>query len=174
MTTPVEQTGADPNTPARFVLLLLFEIKGVRYGLPARDVIELVPDGITRPLPGAPSGVVGLLVRGGKPIPVIDVSEIITGIPAERRLSTRIAIVPHGYGQPGACIGLRLERASDAARIALSAFREIGVTAADAPCLGPIATWGDGKMVQRVELDRLLTPALKASLKGEAFVEITA
>lgn len=152
--------------------LVLFSVKGIRYGLDARDVIVVVADRQCRPLPGAPSGVAGLIMHGGKPIPVIDVSEALTGAPAERRLSTRIVIVPYKPAGPEARIGLRLERSNDAARIERSAFSEIGVNAPDTPCLGPIADLGGGWLVQLVEIDRLLTPAIKASLQGSAAPEV--
>lgn len=148
------------------MLLLLFDVNGTRYGLDVRDVLVVVADECSRPLPGAPSGVAGLLLHGGKPIPVIDVTEVITGKPARRRLSTRIVIVPFEDGTPGARIGLRLERANDAVHVDPAAFRDIGVTAVDSPCLGPIADLGDGLVVQLVKVDSLLTPALKASLLG--------
>lgn len=148
------------------MLLLLFEIDGIRYGLDTRSVLSVVADEVSRPLPGAPVGVAGLLLHAGEPIPVIDVNVLVTGAPARRRLSTRIVIVPFEQGAPGARIGLRLERANDAVRIDPAAFREIGVTAPDAPCLGPVAELGDGEWIQRVEVATLLTPELQASLRG--------
>lgn len=148
------------------MLLLLFEIGGVRYGLDTRGVLAVVEDEVSRPLPGAPVGVAGLLLHAGEPIPVIDVSVLVTGTPAGRRLSTRIVIVPFEQGAPGARIGLRLERANDAVRVDPAAFRDIGVTAPDAPCLGPVAEIGNGEWVQRVEVTSLLTPELQASLRG--------
>lgn len=148
------------------MLLLLFEIGGVRYGLDACSVLSVVADAISRPLPGAPAGVAGLLLHAGEPIPVIDVSALVTGTPAGRRLGTRIVIVPFEQGAPGARIGLRLERANDAVRIDADAFRDIGVTAPDAPCLGPVAELGDGEWVQKVEVAALLTPEVRASLQG--------
>lgn len=154
--------------------LVLFTIKGIRYGLNARDVLVVVADRECRPLPGAPSGVVGLMMHDGKPIPVIDVGEAITGVPAERKLSTRIVIVPYKPAGPDARIGLRLARANDAARVEASAFSEIGVSAPDTPCLGPVADLGGGWLVQLVEVERLLTPAIRASLQPSSVPEVIA
>lgn len=156
------------------VLLLLFEIGGVRYGLDSREVLAVVADELDRTLIGAPPGIAGLLLHAGEPIPVIDVSSVVTGTPAARRLSTRIVIVPYPQGAAGARIGLRLERANDAVRLDPAAFRDIGVTAADAPCLGPVAALGDGGWVQRVEAAALLTPALQASLQSALQSEASA
>lgn len=52
--------------------VLVFEVGGQRYALPAADVRELLRAAAVRPLPGAPAIVEGILnVRGGL-VPVLD------------------------------------------------------------------------------------------------------
>jgi purine-binding chemotaxis protein CheW len=52
--------------------LVVFEIDGRRYGLPAADVREIVRAVTVSPLPGAPSVVEGLINVRGALVPVLD------------------------------------------------------------------------------------------------------
>lgn len=149
------------------MLLLTFEIDRVRYGIDAREVLEVVVDGISRPLPGAPAGVPGLLLHRGTPIPIIDVAEIVTGTPAKPRLSTRIFVVGLEQGGHGVRFGLRVEAATDAVELQPEAFREIGIHLPGAPCLGAVARLSDG-LIQLVHVRDLLSPAILDCLQSTA------
>ena len=57
-----------------------------------------------KPCPRAPQGVAGLFDYRGKRVPVIDLSLLTLGKPAQQRLSTRIVLVH--YGEKADLLGL--------------------------------------------------------------------
>jgi len=75
------------------MLLLIFKIGADRYALPASQMIEVVPLVNLKKIPQAPPGVAGVFNYHGQPVPVIDLSELATGTPAQARVSTRIMLV---------------------------------------------------------------------------------
>src|SRR5438105_11295634 len=75
------------------MLLLTFKIGSDRYALPASQMIEVVPLVSLKKIPQAPPGVAGIFNYHGQPVPVIDLSELTIGIPAQARVSTRIILI---------------------------------------------------------------------------------
>jgi chemotaxis-related protein WspB len=142
------------------MLLLLFKIAETRYGIDAREVLEVRSDTALRPLPGSPRGVIGLLMLRGDPVPVIDVSLVISDSPARNRRSTRILIVATDHKT---LVGLRVEGAIDAVRVDDSKFAEVGLAVPGAPCLGPVASLDDG-LVQKVIPSSLFSPDIRSSI----------
>jgi purine-binding chemotaxis protein CheW len=53
--------------------ILIFEVGGQRYGLPARDVQEVVRAVAMQPLPKAPAVVEGVINLRGQVVPVLDI-----------------------------------------------------------------------------------------------------
>jgi chemotaxis-related protein WspB len=149
------------------MLLLLFRIGEERYGVDAIDVSEVLSDEPLRPLPGAPPGVAGLLALADDMVVVLDVAESVTGTPARRCRSTRIMVIRPGVGVPGARLGLRVEGLTDAVQVDPVQFSELPLAAAQAPCLGPVARL-EGGLVQRLRIEDLLSPAVRASLERAA------
>ena len=64
------------------MLLLILEAGGMRYGVPASRIVELLPAPELRPLPGTPAFVRGVFSYHGSIVPVIDLSALLTGRPA--------------------------------------------------------------------------------------------
>ncbi|MBN3793542.1 chemotaxis protein CheW, partial [Burkholderia sp. Ac-20392] len=71
-------TRADPQNGAH-ALFLMFELDGERYALDAAGIDEVLPLAVTKAVPGAPEWIAGLLMRGGQPVPVIDVPMLALG-----------------------------------------------------------------------------------------------
>ncbi len=94
------------------MLFLVFELARDRYALDVSQVAEVLPLVAIKQIPQAPPAVAGILNYRGAPVPVIDVSQLTLGRPAERRLSTRIVLVhyPDADGQTR-LLGLIAERA---------------------------------------------------------------
>src|SRR5580704_4819047 len=140
------------------MLFLLLELGDDRYALDARQVAEVLPlVSITR-LPQAPPSVAGILNYRGAPVPVIDVSQLIVGRPAERRLSTRIVLVHYpDAGGERRLLGLIAERCTHTVRREETDFAASGVSSDGAPYLGPVATDARG-LLQWVDA-RTLLPA---------------
>lgn len=150
------------------MLFLQFQLDGDRYAIDAASVTEVLPLlEITR-VPQAPPEIAGVCDRRGTPVPVVDLSQLLVGRPAERRLSTRILIVRYadatGVTQQ---LGLVAEKATDIVRHETTAFVASGITNRRTPYLGDVATDAHG-LVQRVDVSTLLPASLRDVLFGTA------
>jgi chemotaxis-related protein WspB len=146
------------------MLFLLFELGQDRYALDTSQIAEVLPlVGIT-PIPQAPSGVAGLFNYRGVPVPVIDLSQLTIGRPAQRRLNTRIVLVHYPDGSGGTrLLGLIAEKVTETVRRDKADFVASGVTNDQAPYLGPVAADARGLM-QWIDVDRLLPASVRAVL----------
>ena len=141
------------------MLFLLFHLADDRYALAASQVAEVLPLVRIKRLPQAPRGVAGAIEYRGTVVPVIDLSALALERPAAQRMNTRIVLVHYG----SRLLGLVAERVTQTLRLELAAFQSPGVDNPDARYLGPVARSGAG-LVQRVEVDALLSPAVRAAL----------
>jgi chemotaxis-related protein WspB len=158
----------DPREPFSFrMLFILFQIGRDRYALPASSVIEVLPLMNLKRVPGAPSGVAGVLNYHGTPVPVIDLNEMTLGQPAARRLSTRIILVlyPQEAHHPRR-LGLIAEHATNMIQRSIQDFTETGVESDDARFLGKVANDAGG-LIQWIEVERLLTSEVRNVLFRE-------
>jgi chemotaxis-related protein WspB len=146
------------------MLFLLFELASDRYALDVDQIAEVLPLVRLKRIPQAPAAVAGVFNHHGSPVPVIDLSALMLGRPAESRLSTRLILVryPDDRGEPR-LLGLIAEHATATMRRAPGDFVASGVTDDDAPYLGPVATDARG-VVQWVRPATLLPPAVQAAL----------
>jgi chemotaxis-related protein WspB len=146
------------------MLILQFRMGEDTYALDARQVVRVLPAARLKRLPGAPRGVAGLLNFEGAPVPVLDLSALALGHPAAERLSTRIILTElASAGGERHLLGLLAENATNTLRCDAADFRPAGVALAAARYLGPVACLG-GTMVQRLELECLLTAEMHAAL----------
>jgi chemotaxis-related protein WspB len=146
------------------MLLLQFRMGEETYALDCREVVRVLPAARLKGLPMAPPGVAGLLNFEGRPVPVLDLSELTLGRPAAEHLSTRI-ILAQLPGQ-SRLLGLLAENATDTVRCADADFMAASISVPAARYLGPVAALG-GRLVQRLELERLLTVETHAALAQE-------
>ncbi len=149
------------------MLFLLVQIGQDRYALEARQIVEVLPLVTFKRIPQAPTGVVGALNYRGAPVPVIDLNELAIGQPSPQRLSTRLVLVRYPIGSGGQHIlGLIAERATETFRREPADFVETGVSAENAPYLGPVAKDERG-LIQWVDVKKLLPPQVRDSLFRE-------
>ncbi len=149
------------------MLFLLFQLGADRYALPARDVAEVLPLVALKGLPGAPAGVAGLIDYRGEAVPVIDLSALALGHAAARRVSTRVLMVKYPLPRGGErLLGLIAERATETIAREPAQFQATGLAGAETRFLGPVTRDARG-LIQRVEIDALLTPELRAALYPE-------
>lgn len=143
------------------MLLVMFRLGRDRYVLEARQVQEVLPYLAAKALPAAPRGVVGAINYRGKPLPLIDLSLLALGRPAEAFLSTRIILVRYP-GEDGTenLLGLVAERAIEAIQRDPSDFVPTGVEAGTPPYLGPVASDAQG-LIQWVKVDALLPAEIR-------------
>jgi chemotaxis-related protein WspB len=145
------------------MLFLEFRLGSDRYAIEASQVIEVLPLVAVRPIPMAPAGLAGIFDYRGTPVPLIDLSALILGEPAQRFMSTRIFLV--NYREPRV-LGLLAEQVTQTLNFSEQDFTTSGVTIADAPILGGVATDGGG-FIRRLELGKLLTTSMKGVFAGE-------
>jgi chemotaxis-related protein WspB len=143
------------------MLFLVFELAGYRYALETRQLIEVLPLVNLKPLGKAPPGIAGLFDYHGLPVPAVDLSEVILGRAALRRISTRMVIVnyPGNDGAPRP-LGLIAERATTTAQLDEAQFNQTGVSHGDTPYLGPVARDARG-LIQWLIVSKLLPPAVR-------------
>jgi chemotaxis-related protein WspB len=136
------------------MLFLLFRIGDHGYAFAADEIVEVLPLVRLKGIRRAPAGIAGSFDYRGEFVPAIDLSEIELGRPAQSLLSTRIIMTRYsGGGGSSRLVGLIAERATETLRC-------------DPADFVPFAASAQG-LVQRVELDALLTPAVRNFLIGE-------
>lgn len=150
------------------MLFLVFQVGGERYALEASKVVEVVPFVTLRRLPQAPRGVAGLFSYHGRPVPVVDLSEWLTGQPAREQLSTRILVVNYlDGGGAERLLGILAERATEMLHKDPEAFRDAGVKVPAAPSLGPVLLDERGS-IQWLDHQSLLP----AGVAGQVFQDL--
>ncbi len=143
------------------MLFLLFQLGKDHYALEVGQVAEVLPLVSLKLIPQAPPAVAGVFDFRSEPVPVIDLSQMALGRPAQHRLSTRIILV-HYIDSHGArhLLGLIAESVTETMRCEPSDFVATGIDNHAAPYLGPVATDARG-LIQWVQVDQLLTPAVR-------------
>jgi chemotaxis-related protein WspB len=151
------------------MLFLLFQLGVDRYAIDAAQVAEVLPLVRLKQIPAAPPWVAGAFSYHGEPVPVIDLSSLALGRPAQRRLGTRIVLVHYpqsGAAGPGAdsrLLGIVVEKAISTLRRDPSDFAACGIDNAGAPYLGPV-TDHPGGLIQWVSVKDMLPEPVRSLL----------
>ncbi|WP_332762717.1 chemotaxis protein CheW [Pseudomonas koreensis] len=159
----IAKRGVAPVTkPALF---LLFRIGSERYALRATEVAEVLPRVALKPIARAPQWVAGVFAYRGAVVPVIDLSALTFGQPAEARTSTRLVLVNYrpDDAESTQWLGLILEQATDTLRCHPEDFQPYGLDNREAPYLGPVREDAHG-LVQWVRVNDLLDKSVRALL----------
>lgn len=146
-------------------LFLLFRIGEERYALEAVEVAEVLPRLPLRAIAHAPHWVAGVLPHRGQVVPVIDVSALTFGRPANTRTSTRLVMVHYRADaeRPEQLLGLILEQATDTLRCPRSEFKAYGLDNRQAPYLGPVRESETG-LLQWIRVQELLSDPVRELL----------
>jgi chemotaxis-related protein WspB len=142
---------------------LIFHLGKDRYGLHTQRIVRILPLVELKALPQTPAYVAGLLNFHGRPVPVIDVRRLACGSASESWYSTRIVLVDYRVDSGEHLLGLMLERVAGIEQIDTGALSSPGVAMPEAGYLGEVSAH-DGSMTQLIEVDRLLTDAVRALL----------
>ncbi|HEY6645442.1 chemotaxis protein CheW [Povalibacter sp.] len=138
-------------------LFVEFQIANDGYLLAATQVVQVLPLVDIKRIPRAPAGVAGVINYHGESVPVVDLSELATGEPAARNLSTRLILVRYpDRTARERLLGVIAEKVTQTVRRESTDFVATGVASDAASYLGPVCT-ADGRLLQRVEVHKLLT-----------------
>jgi chemotaxis-related protein WspB len=151
--------------PAKQSLFLVFRIGNERYALQAIEVAEVLANLPLKPIPRAPEWVAGVFAYRGVVVPVIDLSALTFGQPAEARTSTRLVLVHYRPDEatPSRLLGLILEQATDTLRCNPADFQPYGLDNRQAPYLGPVREDAQG-LLQWVRVADLLDEQVRVLL----------
>jgi chemotaxis-related protein WspB len=146
------------------MLFLLFQLGKDHYALDTGQVAEVLPLVHIKQIPQTPRGVAGAVNYRGAPVPVIDLSELMLGRPAQKCLSTRVILVhyPDESGE-NHLLGLIAERTTETLWRDPADFVASGVTNDGALYLGPMATDARG-LIQWIEVHKLLPASVREVL----------
>ncbi|ESW69017.1 chew domain protein [Mesorhizobium sp. LSJC268A00] len=152
------------------MLFLAFSMGPDRYLIDVHKIEEVLPYIDVKVLPGAPTGVVGLVSYNGIPIPLIDVTLLALGRPSERLLSTRIVVTryPADDGERR-LLGLIAERVTDTIERDPADFAPFGLEPGTPPYLGPVASDGS-EIIQWVKVEALLSEEIRTALLRQAAI----
>jgi chemotaxis-related protein WspB len=143
------------------MLFVTFQLDAHRYAIDAATIQEVLPLVEVRTMPQAPAGVAGVFDFRGTPVPVIDVSLLLSGRASRACSSTRLIVV--GYRDRDDAtrpLGLIVEQATRTMRRERGDFVDAGLGNRAAPYLGCV-TRDDGALVQWLDVPRLLPPAVR-------------
>jgi chemotaxis-related protein WspB len=150
------------------MLFMTFQLGDNRYAFDAGQIEEILPLIGIKAMPRAPDGVAGVFNYRGAPVPVIDLSELTLGRPAQRRLSTRILVVHYATDNGDKrLLGLIAEKAMVTVRRDADAFVSTGVGSDRIVYLEPVATDAHG-LLQWIDVKKLLPASVRDVLFQEA------
>ena len=145
------------------MLFLAFQIGKDRYVVDAERVIEVLPFVRATHIAHAPPAIAGVFTYHGTSVPLVDMTELLTGSPAQQRLSTRVVLIRYPTAHGERALGLIAENAIGTSVREPSDFQNSGVTSGDAPYIGPVAADADG-LTQWIETDKLLPSRVSDAL----------
>ena len=137
------------------MLFLVFHAGENRYAIDASHAVEILPLVCWKHLPESPAGVSGVFNYRGTPVPLVDLSQLMTQKPCRTWMSTRVIVVSLSTesGDGTRLLGLLAEQVTETLRQNEEDFRHSA--SSNAPYLGRIAVQPAG-MVQRIEVKNLL------------------
>lgn len=148
------------------MLILIFNIGNSLYAIDSSHVLEVIPRLTYREVPYVPKYVAGLFNYRGAIVPVIDLCQLLRGIPSKPYLSTRVIMVSYLCQDDRLKqIGLMAERVIKTINKPEIEFISSGIQVNDAGYLGGMVMDEKG-MIQKIDLDKLF-----AELKPIKFLE---
>lgn len=143
--------------------ILRFQAGGQSFAVDTRRVVEVTPWVNLRPVPHAPSYLLGLVNFRGKVLPVIDLGSLLGSTPSRQRLSTRIIIVDTGGNDAEhSLLGLLAERVCEIRKTSEEGASSRPLALPDAPYLGPVLEI-EGELVQFLLVEHITPEFLVSS-----------
>jgi chemotaxis-related protein WspB len=152
------------------MLFLVFEMADGRYAIDTAQVDEVLPLVEWRSMPGVPAAVRGVFSFHGTLVPLLDMTLLATGNPADPDRETRIALVQYPTQSNGMRqLGILLERVTGLLRRREDEFVEAPVESA-APYAGRVTSDETG-IIQRIVIRDLVPDYIWEALDGETASE---
>jgi chemotaxis-related protein WspB len=145
---------------------LLMDAAGDSYAIATDAVVEVVPHALLKVAPGAPAAVAGIMNFRGGPVPVVDVSVLLSGRASESRYSTRIVLVKVRLAGRERLLGVLGENVIRLVRISPEQWIEPGARAAGMRCAGKVAEL-EGRWVQQLRVEEILSAEVVETLTQE-------
>ncbi len=123
--------------------ILLIQIRGSRFGIPAANVVELIRAVAVSPLPGAPDVVSGVINVRGSLTAVIDPAVVFGHAERPVKSSDNFVLV----AIPSRTVALRVESAEELIEVADADIQAASSVACSVDRLGGVATLPDGLVV---------------------------
>lgn len=123
--------------------IVLIQVRGSRFGIPAANVVELIRAVAVSPLPGAPHGVSGVINVRGTLTAVIDPAVVFGHPQTPVKSSDNFVLV----SIPSRTVALRVESADELIEVEDADIQAAGSVASSAHRLGGVATLPDGLVV---------------------------
>ena len=143
--------------------LLLFECDDMCLGVDHERITEIIPWVDLESLDNVPPYVAGSMSYHGWPVPVVDMSRLLLGRPAERLLSTRIIIVKP---LDEALVGVIAEKAVSMAEIPVVA--SAGKEASDRHACLAETLEHENHSISVVNVDKILPAGMVETLQKQA------
>jgi chemotaxis-related protein WspB len=136
------------------MLFLLFHAGDDRYAVDASQAVEVLPLLQWNRVPHTRPELAGMFNYRGAPLPLIDLTELITNKPSRAWMNTRIIVTKLKESNTGATlVGLLAERVTATLRLPGDAFRS-AFGGDQAGYLGPVAIQQSG-IIQTIDVDSL-------------------
>jgi len=153
------------------MLCVRFRLGDQDYAIPVSRVIEVLPYLNLRLVPRSPAWVAGTMSYHGTIVPVIDLCALHLGRRTRRRVGSRIMLVRfQRRAGASALLGLLAEQVTDTLRVDAGAWQSSGLRMEATRHLDGLV-WLDGRQVQRVEIDELLSEQAQQALFDEEIAE---
>ncbi|HEX8199985.1 MAG TPA: chemotaxis protein CheW [Isosphaeraceae bacterium] len=141
--------------------ILVFEVGGRCYGLPACDVRELLRAVAILPLPLAPQGFEGVINLRGTVVAVLDLRARLGLMPRPIEPSDHLVVLQGDH----LLVAVRIDRALELATLEVASphpGRSVGAATRDDP--GAVAKQGD-RLIPLLDVRALVTPAHEAEIR---------
>lgn len=134
------------------------------YALNSENIVKVIPVVSLRQIPGTPHFFSGIFDFKGVLVPVVDLTQLTIGKPADILLSTRI-ILTHFILKDGrkTILGLMTEDMTEILAIEESDLHDTQISPQLAPYLGPMIQIKD-RFIQTIQLDRLFSQEIEDML----------
>ena len=149
------------------MLLLGLSIGDDRYGVPATQVIEVVPLIELRKVPLADKCIRGIFNYRGYPTPVVDLCQLFESRDCVSNLSTRIIIVEYtALTGIKRSIGLIAEKITNVMNCKANEMENSGIHQDQNDFLGLIYTY-NSEMIQLIDTNKVLPDSISNQLMSE-------